>query len=102
MNQKEFLEKIKTTVLAHDKNTEVILFGSRARGDHKPDSDWDLLILTKIDADAHFKRAIIDDVYDVELKYDQAISTVIISRENWEDWSIMPLYKTVAKEGIAI
>lgn len=28
----------------------VLLFGSRARGDNRPDSDWDLLILLKDDA----------------------------------------------------
>jgi len=28
-------------------NNEVILFGSRARGDFRKDSDWDFLILLK-------------------------------------------------------
>ncbi len=29
---------------------EVWLFGSRARGDHRPDSDWNLLVLVPDDA----------------------------------------------------
>jgi len=29
-----------------DDKAEVILYGSRARGDEREDSDWDLLVLT--------------------------------------------------------
>ncbi|MFC2086961.1 nucleotidyltransferase domain-containing protein, partial [Bacteroidota bacterium] len=30
-------------------NSEIILYGSRARGDAKPNSDWDILILLNQD-----------------------------------------------------
>lgn len=30
----------------------VLLFGSRARGDHVPDSDWDIAIMVDSDSDA--------------------------------------------------
>jgi predicted nucleotidyltransferase len=42
----EITSKVKQTVKEFDPNAEVILFGSRARGDYKKDSDWDFLILT--------------------------------------------------------
>jgi len=29
-----------------DDNAEIILYGSRARGDERQDSDWDILVLT--------------------------------------------------------
>lgn len=29
---------------------EIWIFGSRARGDHHPDSDWDILVVTRDDA----------------------------------------------------
>jgi uncharacterized protein len=45
-NQKEFLEEIKGVVLSFDDKAEVILYGSRARGDYREDSDWDVLIRT--------------------------------------------------------
>ncbi|OYT28164.1 MAG: hypothetical protein B6U94_08855 [Thermofilum sp. ex4484_79] len=46
------LEKIKNVIydVAGRYNIEIdriILFGSRARGDHREDSDWDILIVTK-------------------------------------------------------
>ena len=42
MDQEVFLNKIKEQVLKEDENASVILFGSRARGDYREDSDWDI------------------------------------------------------------
>jgi predicted nucleotidyltransferase len=35
---------------------QVILFGSRAKGTHRPDSDWDLLIILRETLDPSAKR----------------------------------------------
>jgi len=48
----EVLKLIKETILnaAKEYNVEIdkiILFGSRARGDYKEDSDWDILVITR-------------------------------------------------------
>ncbi len=56
MNQKDFLNKIKARVLKEDANASLILFGSRARGDYRPDSDWDVLVLTSKEASTQFKN----------------------------------------------
>lgn len=101
-NEKEFLDKIKQKVLAHDAQASVILFGSRARGDHRPDSDWDVLVLTDEKADFNYQDNLIGAIYKIELEYLQPISTIIRNRQEWEDSAIIPLYKNVAKEGIAI
>ena len=37
--------RIRTEIKRIDPKAKVVLFGSRARGDAKKDSDWDLLIL---------------------------------------------------------
>ena len=42
----EITSKVKQTVKEFDPNAEVILFGSRARGDYNKDAGWDFLILT--------------------------------------------------------
>lgn len=102
MTDREFLEKIKETVLSYDGKAEVILFGSRARGDYKEDSDWDILVLTDNKVDADYRNNLIDLIYDVELKYLQQISTLIIHQKDWEDWEILPLYKNIAREGVSI
>ena len=37
---------IRKNVNEIDDNAEIILYGSRARGDERIDSDWDILVLT--------------------------------------------------------
>lgn len=99
MDQKVFLEKIKKQVLKEDENASVILFGSRARGDYREDSDWDILVLTSKEVDGTFKRRISDEIYDVELEYIQPVSTLIYNRDQWNKMQITPLFGNVAKEG---
>lgn len=101
-NQKEFLSKIKATVRQHDAQATVILFGSRARGDARTDSDWDVLVLTNCSVTADFKRKIISAIYDLELEYLQPVSIIIRNKQQWEDWAIMPLYKNVVSEGVSL
>ena len=43
------VEAVKKAINEIAPGSEVILFGSRARGDYKKDSDWDFLILLHTD-----------------------------------------------------
>lgn len=104
MNQKVLINRIKQTIHEKDPNAEAFLFGSRARGDNKPDSDWDILILVD---NKHVTNEIEDkfraDLYDLELEAEQIISTFIYSKEYWKSRLIFsPLYKNVNKEGIRL
>ena len=45
MNRKEIVEKAKQAIRSVEPDAEIILFGSEARGDARPDSDIDLLVL---------------------------------------------------------
>jgi predicted nucleotidyltransferase len=59
---------------------DVILFGSRARGDAENDSDFDVLII--LDKDYHWKdeNKILDLCYDIDLKYNIIIDAHLISQ----------------------
>jgi len=99
MNRDEFLNKIKTQVLKEDENASLILFGSRARGDYREDSDWDVLVLTDKEANPTLKRRIRDEIFDIELEFTQAVSTLIYERGKWDSMIVTPLYKNVTAEG---
>ncbi len=43
MEKEQLLQKVKQTIQRIDPQAEVILFGSRARGDARPDSGWNCL-----------------------------------------------------------
>jgi predicted nucleotidyltransferase len=99
MDRAAFLNKIKAKVLQEDENASVILFGSRARGDYREDSDWDFLVLTNKKDDYQLKNKIWDELYEVELEYSQPLSTVIVNKDKWKSLSITPLFKNIALEG---
>ncbi len=46
MNQAQIYQQIKATVYGYLPNSKVLLFGSRARLDFNPNSDYDILVVT--------------------------------------------------------
>lgn len=101
-DQKEFLKHIKAAVLSFDDKAEVILFGSRARGDNREDSDWDVLVLTSKKSSGSYGDPIVDALLPLELKYEQAIAPLIVERQTWDYWEIAPIHQNIRKEGIAV
>ena len=45
MEKQQVLQLVKNAVHEVDDSAEIILYGSRARGDHHEESDWDFLVL---------------------------------------------------------
>ena len=58
---------------------DVILFGSRARGDSKEYSDYDVLIVLKDNYSGQDENQILDLCYDIDLKYNILLDVHIIS-----------------------
>ena len=102
MEQKEFLKRIKQAILTIDGKAEIILFGSRARGDAGKDSDWDILVVTDKQAGIALQNSIRDRMYDIELEYLQPVSTIILDKSHWNKISITGFYENVMKEGVAL
>lgn len=95
--------KVKESVKALDPEAEVILFGSRARGDARKDSDWDFLILTPNAVTLKVEQAFRHKLFEIELEYGQAISTFVYSTTDWDGkHSVTPLYHNIKEEGILI
>ena len=103
---KHTLIQNRITQTIHDKDplAEAYLFGSRARGDSRVDSDWDVLILIdddKVTNDIEDKFR--DDLYDIEIESGQIISTFIYTKDYWRSTlKYSPLYKNVSREGIRL
>jgi len=104
MEQNLIRDRITKTIHDKDPNAEAYLFGSRARGDFRADSDWDILILiddVKVTNDIEDKFR--DDLYELELESGQVISTFIYTKDYWRSTLIYsPLYKNVSREGIRL
>ncbi|MBI5788942.1 MAG: nucleotidyltransferase domain-containing protein [Candidatus Schekmanbacteria bacterium] len=83
---------------------EIILFGSKARGDFDVESDIDLLILTGHKIDRKKRHEITHYVFEVNLKYDVNISTLVIPKKEWEEglYPVLPIYWEISEQGILI
>lgn len=102
-SDKEILSQIKKAVLAVDAGAELILFGSRARGDYREDSDWDVLVLSEHNVDNNLKRKISDELFYLELDNTITIGSVVIEKNKWfNEFKNYPLFFEVKKDGITL
>lgn len=93
---------VREAVKLVDKEARVILFGSRARGDSRPDSDWDFLILTRKKASRQLQDSIRELLYEIELNMEQAITSVIENEDTWLKYRESEFFRNVEREGIEI
>jgi len=97
------IKLIRQYINAVDPKAEVILYGSRARGDERTDSDWDILVLTDYPVDLNTERIFRDKLYDLELETEEPFSLFIYSKKNWQSKQrITPFYQNVIQEGVWI
>jgi uncharacterized protein len=98
------LDKVISAVKQIEPSAEIILYGSRARNDFREYSDWDFLVL----ADGPVDTARVDRIrhllYEIEWETGEVISTIVKSRQLWNDpeYRIVPLHKSVEREGILL
>lgn len=94
-------------LLARYDIANVLLFGSRARGDHKPDSDADLAILLngKPQRFLDTKLEMSDLAYDVLLETGINISPFPIWAEEWEhpeSYANPAILRQIAVDGVRL
>ncbi len=99
MTDEQFLQEVKRYVHQIDPQAEVWLFGSRARGDAREDSDWDFLVLTDQPVNGSSKRRLRYHLYDIGYETCHTISTVIQSRRDAPFINLTDLYQNVMDEG---
>ena len=105
MSRKEqILKLILKLVNKNAPDSEVYLYGSRAKGNAKKLSDWDLLILLntpKVSFD--LETRFLDEFYELELETNEIFSPLIYSKNEWNlKHSITPLYENIKKEGVKL
>ena len=101
-NERKALIELKERLLKKYPEVEIILYGSKARGDFDKESDIDLLILVKSIVNSRLEEEITHITFDIELNYDVVFGKII---ENKDFWSMplakaMPLHLNIDKEGV--
>jgi predicted nucleotidyltransferase len=100
---KHITHLIRQKIHGIDPKAEIILYGSRARGDERVDSDWDILILTDYPADLELENVFRQELYDLELDTGEPFSVFVYSKQEWKSkQSMTPFYENVVQEGISL
>ena len=83
----------------------IILYGSYARGDFKPDSDIDLMILVDL-SDDEIKRkghVLSDLTFDYNFDNNLEIMPIVKNLDHFNKWiRAYPFYNNVKKEGVEL
>ena len=77
-----YLRKAVETIIQHYRPIEIYLFGSKARGDDGPNSDYDLLVVVRGKVPREKRNRFHDLRWKLGLT--QAIDVVIFSKEGFE------------------
>lgn len=104
MRRTEIVSQIKEAIRNADPMATAILYGSEARGDARPDSDIDVLVLLEGDKRNFAKEEQISgELYNIELSSGVIISPMILLRKQWENRPFKtPFYVNVMNEGIRL
>lgn len=84
---------------------QIILYGSYARGDFRPDSDIDIMILLDLsDIDIKkYRHQLSDMTFDFNMDYDVDIKPIAKSEEHYRKWvDNYPFYSNVNREGVRL
>lgn len=102
-NEEQALKRLREELFERYPVVDFRLYGSKARGEGRPDSDMDVMVELP-----EYDRAIVeeidDTVYRINLEYDVFISALVFGRDELENgpMSESPIYKTIQREGVPL
>lgn len=103
-NEKKALHELRRRLLQRFPDSEIILYGSKARGDYDTESDIDLLILVESTVTSKLEEEITHITYDIELKYDVVFGKIVENKDFWNSplAHAMPLHRNIDREGVLL
>ncbi|MFN4032042.1 MAG: nucleotidyltransferase domain-containing protein [Fimbriimonadales bacterium] len=102
----ELLQRVRKAIesVVGGEPMELYLYGSRARGDATPESDWDFLLILPDELAQTLRRAIQEALYEIELSADEVFSCIVMRRSDWDFIKLAgtPFAVNVQQEGILL
>ena len=104
MQRAELLKRVKQAVHTVEPEADIVLYGSRARGDAHAESDWDFLILLDGVVDDARIDAIRHRLYDIEWDCGEVLCSIVRSRQEWSSslHQVTPCAKMLREQGIRV
>ncbi len=83
--------------------SEIILYGSVARGEDEAESDVDVAIILTESMSDDYRKRFLSFVSRLDIKYEKIFSVVDIDQEQYTKWNkVLPFYKNIKEEGIVL
>ncbi|MBN1900187.1 nucleotidyltransferase domain-containing protein, partial [Candidatus Sumerlaeota bacterium] len=81
----DILMKFKNLLLGRVRLHQVIIFGSRARGNAEPDSDMDVLVVLDQPIIPEVRGIVSNCAWEAGFDAGIVIATIVVSRDKWEN-----------------
>jgi len=104
LKDKKLLRDFKQVITALVPDATILLYGSRARGNPAPQSDYDLIILTEQQVPPEIATRLQDAIYDFELDRQAVLSVLFYLRGEWDAprTLAMPFRRRVEEEAVLL
>ena len=101
-NERQAIEAAAATLRARFPVTDIVLYGSKARGDGDPESDIDLLVLTSRPLDNEEQSGMWSHLHDISMRFDVLLSPLTVEARSWREGvhSVLPIHTEVEREGV--
>jgi len=100
----DLLRRCKSAVAQVVPDADLILYGSRARGDADDESDYDIVAVVDGPVDMALKDEMRAKVYPLELETGAMITLMVYSRKQWDSplQRATPFRRNVEREGVLL
>jgi predicted nucleotidyltransferase len=100
----ELLKRCKNAIRQVVPDADVILYGSRARGEANEYSDYDILVITSGPSGIPVHEKMIESIYPLKLDPGAVLTLAIYNRQQWDTplYRVMPFHKNVDREGVLL
>jgi len=103
-NEKKALQELKKILFKSFSVAEIILYGSKARGDFDEESDMDILIILNGKVDDNTREKIFSMSFKIEIKYDVIFGILVETEDFWGSplAEAMPIHSNISREGVLV
>lgn len=102
--EKTLLIRCRNAIKTIEPTAEVVLYGSRARGNAQRESDYDLLILTDGEASLKKEDVLRRQLFSIEMQVGSVLTVFLVSKKDWSSslYAEMPFHQNVDRDGVIL